>query len=61
MSMNEDEERAMSDPEPIAMLRSAVERAGASFMPSPTMATVARFCLLIFCSFKFLFRDRDGI
>ena len=35
-------EIATSEPEPIAMPTSAIESAGASFIPSPTMATTAR-------------------
>src|SRR4051812_6361559 len=42
MRMKEDEDKAISEPEPMAMDKSAVLRAGASLMPSPTMAIVAR-------------------
>lgn len=40
------EERAISEPEPIALPASEATRAVASFVPSPTIATIARPGLL---------------
>ena len=42
MRTNSALEMATSEPEPMAMPTSAIVSAGASFIPSPTMATTAR-------------------